>query len=84
VEGKTPEIQRKQAETLLESIRTMYQVKSEISPDLVGLRDRAILVVLVFTDARVGAVAGLTRRPRRAANDPPLRPTSSQGHPQRF
>ena len=28
--------------------------------------------------------AGLTRRPRRAANDPPLRPTSSQGHPQNF
>ena len=60
VEGKTPEIQRKQAETLLKSIETTYEVESEIRPDLVGLRDRAILAVLVFTAARVGAVAKLT------------------------
>ena len=60
VEGKTPEIQRKQAEALLKSIETTCEVKSEIRPDLVGLRDRAILAVLVFTAARVGAVAKLT------------------------
>ena len=60
VEGKTPEIQRKQAETLIKSIETTYDVESEIRPDLVGLRDRAILAVLVFTAARVGAVAKLT------------------------
>ena len=33
---------------------------SEIRPDLVGLRDRAILAVLAYTAARVGAVAKLT------------------------
>ncbi len=60
VEGKTPEIQRKQAETLIKSIETTYQRKAETTPHLVGLRDQAILAVLVFTAARVGAVARLT------------------------
>jgi integrase/recombinase XerD len=60
VEGKTPEIQRKQAETLIKSIEITRQSESEARPDLVGLRDRAILAVLVFTAARVGAVARLT------------------------
>ena len=59
IEGKTPEIQPKQAEALLRSIETTYQVNSETRPDLVGLRDRAVLAVLVFTAARVGAVARL-------------------------
>jgi integrase/recombinase XerD len=60
VEGKTPEIQRKQAETLIKSIETTYVDKFEIKPDLVGLRDQAILSVLAYTAARVGAVAKLT------------------------
>ncbi|MGA8348910.1 MAG: site-specific integrase, partial [Isosphaeraceae bacterium] len=51
VEGKTPEIGVEQARTLLKSI--------DVS-NLVGLRDRAILAVLVYTAARVGAVAKLT------------------------
>ncbi len=51
VEGKTPEIGPEQARTLLRSI--------DVS-DPVGLRDRAILAVLVSTAARVGAVAKLT------------------------
>jgi integrase/recombinase XerD len=62
VEGKTPEIQRKQAETLIKSIETTYVDNSEIRPDLVGLRDQAVLAVLAFTAARVGAVAKLTFR----------------------
>ena len=53
VEGKTPEIGAKQARELLKSINTS---------DLVGLRDRAILAVLIYTAARVGAVAKLTIR----------------------
>jgi site-specific recombinase XerD len=69
-EGKTPEIQRKQVETLLKSIPLSHSVKSkgstkrppEIRTDLVGLRDRAILAVLVYTAARVGAVAKLTTK----------------------
>jgi integrase/recombinase XerD len=60
VEGKTPEIQRKQAETLFRSIPTTYEVPTGTAPDLVGLRDQAVLAVLAFTAARVGAVAKLT------------------------
>jgi integrase/recombinase XerD len=51
VEGKTPEIAAEQARALLKSI--------DIS-NPVGLRDRAVLAVLVYTAARVGAVAKLT------------------------
>lgn len=50
VEGKTPEIAPAQARTLLNSID---------ASDVVGLRDRALLAVLVYTAARVGAVAKL-------------------------
>ncbi len=51
IEGKTPEIRPEQARALLKSIDTSTAV---------GLRDRAILSVLVYTAARVGAVARLT------------------------
>ena len=51
VEGKTPQIDRDQVRALFKSI--------DVS-NLVGLRDRAILAVLVYTAARVGAVAKLT------------------------
>src|SRR5512142_932810 len=51
VEGKTPEIGVAQVRTLFKSID---------ASNLVGLRDRAILAVLVYTAARVGAVAKLT------------------------
>ena len=49
-EGRTPEIQIEQARALLRSI--------DVS-DPVGLRDRAVLGVLAYTGARIGAVAGL-------------------------
>jgi site-specific recombinase XerD len=51
VEGKTPEISAKQARQLLQSVDTS---------NVVGLRDRAIIAVLIYTAARVGAVAKLT------------------------
>ena len=57
---KTPEIQAQEVETLMKSIMTTYKHKSETRSDLLGLRDRAILAVLVFTAARVGAIARLT------------------------
>jgi len=47
-EGKTPEITVDQERTLLASIGI---------DDLTGLRDRAIVAVLIYTAARVGAVA---------------------------
>jgi integrase/recombinase XerD len=50
VEGKTPEIGPDPARTLLKSI------------DPVGLRDRAVLAVLIYTAARVGAVAKLATK----------------------
>jgi site-specific recombinase XerD len=53
VEGKTPEITVPQARHLLSSISTHH---------VVGLRDRAIISVLIYTAARVGAVARLQRQ----------------------
>jgi len=53
VEGKTPEITVPQARTLLASISPAH---------VVGLRDRAVVAVLVYTAVRVGAVSGLTLR----------------------
>ncbi len=53
VEGKTPEITVKQARSLLKSIDTT---------DVIGLRDKAIISILIYTAARVGAVAKLRVR----------------------
>ncbi len=52
VEGKTPEMSVEHARRLLTSIDTSHAV---------GLRDRAIIAVLIYTAARVGAVARLCR-----------------------
>ncbi len=53
VEGKTPEISVLHARHLLASIDTT---------SVVGLRDRAVIGVLIYTAARVGAVAKLSLR----------------------
>ena len=53
IEGKTPEIPIEQARRLLRSIDVSH---------VVGLRDRAVIGILVYTAVRVGAVAGLRRR----------------------
>ncbi|MCA9191113.1 MAG: tyrosine-type recombinase/integrase [Planctomycetales bacterium] len=50
LEGKTPEITVKQARKLLQSIDTT---------DVIGLRDKSIIAVLIYTAARVGAVSKL-------------------------
>jgi len=52
VEGKTPEITILQARKLMESFDTS---------NVVGLRDRAIIAIMIYTAARVGAVATLLR-----------------------
>jgi site-specific recombinase XerD len=49
--GKTPVLVTDQARALLESIETS---------SVVGLRDRAVIGVMVYTFARVGAVVGMT------------------------
>lgn len=53
LEGKTPEITIRQARKLLSSIDT---------DGVVGLRDKAILSILIYTASRIGAVARLTLR----------------------
>lgn len=50
LEGKTPEITIRQARKLLSSIETAT---------VVGLRDKAILCILIYTASRIGAVARL-------------------------
>lgn len=50
LEGKTPEITVKQARKLLQSIDTT---------DVLGLRDKSIIAILIYTAARVGAVSKL-------------------------
>lgn len=52
VEGKHPEITVQGARTLLASLD---------SSGVVGLRDRAIIAILIYTAARAGAVAALKR-----------------------
>lgn len=52
VEGKTPEISTEQARLLVSSIELYNPV---------AYRDRAIIAMLIYTAARVGAIAGLRR-----------------------
>lgn len=52
-EGKTPAIDARQARALLDSIDLSRPI---------GIRDRTIIATLIFTAARVGAVAKLSRR----------------------
>ena len=52
VERKTPEITVQHARKLLTSIKTST---------IVGLRDRAVIAILIYTAARAGAVAALRR-----------------------
>lgn len=52
VEGKTPEITVRQARTLMRSIDRTH---------VVGQRDHAIIAIMIYTAARVGAVATLRR-----------------------
>lgn len=61
--GKTPVLDADQARTLLDSIPLTRKVKRggqtvEVS-DLAGLRDRALIAVMVFSFARVSAVVGM-------------------------
>jgi site-specific recombinase XerD len=59
--GKTPVLTAEEARILLDSIETVRTVKRKDGtesdqPDLVGLRDRALIGVMVFTFARINAV----------------------------
>jgi integrase len=58
--GKTPVLTPDEAHALLESIpitknRPMIQRRPD-QPDLLGLRDRALIGIMVYSFARIGAV----------------------------
>jgi site-specific recombinase XerD len=65
--GKTPVLDREEARRLLLSIPTIYKVSEKADgearevemPCLVGLRDRALIGLMVYSFARVGAVTKL-------------------------
>jgi site-specific recombinase XerD len=58
--GKTLVLSAEDARKLLDSIKTERKIASgKIVPDLVGLRDKALIGVMVFSFARVGAVVSM-------------------------
>ena len=62
--GKTPVLTAAEARALLNSISILKVVKGPDgvdteAPCLVGLRDRALIALMAFTFARVGAAAGM-------------------------
>jgi integrase/recombinase XerD len=62
--GKTPVLSSEDARMLLDSIpltrKARQATETHELPDLVGLRDRAIIAVMVYSFARIGAVCGMT------------------------
>lgn len=62
--GKTPVLSAEEARDLLDSIAIARIVKlddgtEKVEPSLVGLRDRALIGLMVFTFARVGAAVAM-------------------------
>ena len=63
--GKTPVLSEEEARRLLASIKITRTVKAEDGgsdrevPSLVGLRDRALIGVMVYSFARISAVVGM-------------------------
>ena len=52
--GKTPVLSADEARTLLDTIETSHSPTSLV-PRIIGLRDRALIALLTYTFARVGA-----------------------------
>jgi site-specific recombinase XerD len=65
-QGKTPVLDAEETRSLLDSIPTERVIginqdgKEICEPDVVGLRDRALIGAMFFTFARVGAVVAMT------------------------
>ena len=63
--GKTPVLTAKEARLLLDTIKLKIGPEPEEGeederlPDLIGLRDRALIGVMVYSFARIGAVVGM-------------------------
>lgn len=54
--GKTPVLAATEARQLLDSIQVAYE---DGTPDVIGLRDRALIGLMVFSFARVGAAVAM-------------------------
>jgi|ERR1700722_700988 site-specific recombinase XerD len=58
--GKTPVLTPEEAHALLESIpitkKPANDTEATSQPDLLGLRDRALIAIMVYSFARIGAV----------------------------
>jgi integrase len=58
--GKTPVVTAEEAHALLESIpitkKPANDTEAADQPDLLGLRDRALIAIMVYSFARIGAV----------------------------
>ncbi len=59
--GKTPVLSREDTRRLLDSIPLVRKMKDQEEPQpcLIGLRDRALIGLMVYSFARVGAVVGV-------------------------
>jgi site-specific recombinase XerD len=59
--GKTPVLTPQQARELLDSIEvaTVHPLTGAVTPNLVGLRDRVLIAMMIFSFARVGAALGM-------------------------
>lgn len=59
--GKTPVLSAKQARDLLDSIKVSYThpLSGVATPNMMGLRDRALIATMIFTFARIGAVTAM-------------------------
>jgi site-specific recombinase XerD len=57
--GTTPVLKTGEARTLLNSIQVAKKVGEHEVPDIKGLRDRALIAVMVFSFARVGATLAM-------------------------
>jgi len=57
--GTTPVLKTDEARTLLDSIQVSKKKGVSETPDIKGLRDRALIAVMVYSFARVGAALGM-------------------------
>ena len=57
--GTTPVLKADEARTLLDSIQVVKKRDGKEVPDIKGLRDRALIAVMVYSFARVGATLAM-------------------------
>ena len=79
--GKTPVLTAEEARNLLDSI-AVYEIDEETKlpdparPILIGLRDRALIAVMVYSFARVSAALAMFARTAAPSRKPSTSPTT--------